>query len=153
MPLTFESDSVRAHLAGLQSTVSRLAGNSAQCKTWAVTLTAALLVLTLEKGIGVAMPVAALPIFIFALLDAYYLSLERRTRNLYVAFADKVRGQATPGSAEALLFSFGPTHRDTSIVACLGSGSVWIFYLGLLILAVAAFLVSGSSLSTLWICK
>ena len=147
MPLTFDSEAVRAHLAGLQDTVSRLAGNSAQCKTWAVTLTAALLVLTLEKGIAVAMPVAALPIIIFALLDSYYLSLERRTRNLYIAFADKVRGDAAAGSAEALLFSFGRTHTNASFGTCLRSGSVWIFYLGLLLMAAAAFLLARAGAS------
>lgn len=145
MSLTFDSESVRAHLAGLQGTVSRLAGNSAQCKTWAVTLTAALLALTLEKGIAVAMPVAALPIVIFALLDTYYLSLERRTRNLYIAFADKVRGDVVPESAEALLFSFGRTQTNVTFRACLRSGSVWIFYLGLLLLAAVAFLFTGPS--------
>lgn len=142
MSLTFESEAVRAHLASLQGTVSRLAGNSAQCKTWAVTLTAALLALTLEKGIAVAMPVAALPIVVFGLLDTYYLSLERRTRNLYVAFADRVRGDVEPDTAEALLFSFGATQTDASFLSSLRSGSIWIFYLGLLLLAVAAFLVS-----------
>ena len=143
MSLSFESGAVQAHLAGLQGTISRLAGNSAQCKTWAVTLTAALLVLTLEKGIAVAMPVAALPIVIFALLDTYYLCLERRTRKLYIAFADKVRGDVEPDSAAALVFSFGATKTDASFRACLGSGSVWIFYLGLLVLAAVAFLVGG----------
>lgn len=143
MSLTFDSEAVRAHLAGLQGTVSRLAGNSAQCKTWAVTLTAALLVLTLEKGIAVAMPVAALPIMIFALLDTYYLSLERRTRNIYITFADKVRGDVVPDSAEAVLFSFGRTQTNASFRACLSSGSVWIFYLGLLLLAAVAFLFGG----------
>ena len=145
MSLTFDSEAVRAHLAGLQGTVSRLAGNSAQCKTWAVTLTAALLALTLEKGIAVAMPVAALPIVIFALLDTYYLSLERRTRNLYIAFADKIRGDVVPESAEALLFSFGRTQTNVTFRACLRSGSVWIFYLGLLLLAAVAFLFGGPS--------
>ncbi len=143
MSLTFESASVISHLSGLQGTVSRLAGNSAQCKTWAVTLTAALLALTLEKGIAVAMPVAALPIVIFALLDTYYLSLERRTRNLFIAFANEVRGDVEAGSAEALLFSFGRTQINTSFSDCLKSGSVWIFYLGLLVLAAVAFLVGG----------
>ena len=145
MSLTFELESVQAHLAGLQGTISRLAGNSAQCKTWAVTLTAALLVLTLDKGIAVAMPVAALPIVIFAALDTYYLSLERRTRNVYIAFADKVRGDVDPDSAAALLFSFGATKTDPSFLACLGSKSVWIFYLGLLALAAVAFLLGGPS--------
>ena len=143
MSLTFDSEPVRAHLAGLQSTISRLAGNSAQCKTWAVTLTAALLALTLENGIRVAMPVATLPIVIFALLDAYYLQLERKTRNLYIAFANKVRGEAEPGSAMALMFSFGATKTDVSLAACMKSGSVSIFYLGLLTLAAVAFLIGG----------
>ena len=112
-------------------------------RAWAVTLTAALLVLTLEKGIAVAMPVAALPIVIFALLDTYYLCLERRTRNIFIAFANKVRGDVEPDSAEALVFSFGATKTDASFRACLASGSVWIFYLGLLVLAAVAFLVGG----------
>lgn len=146
MSLSFESESVRSHLAGLQATIARLAGNSAQCKTWCVMLTAALLALSLEKNVRVAMPLAALPIVIFGLLDAYYLSLERRVRSVYRTFADKVRGQVTDEeSVEALLFRFGKTQTSASFGACLKSGSIWIFYPGLLALAAVVYVVTSTA--------
>jgi hypothetical protein len=148
VPLTFQSEEVRAHLSGLRETVSRLANNSAQCKTWAVTVTGGLLALTLEKGIIVAVALSLIPIVVFACLDAYYLSLERRIRNRYIEFADAVRDKnATPGSAEALIFSFGSTKTDTSITSCFLSGSVLIFYVGLVILVLLVFLVAYANRS------
>ena len=146
MSLSFDSESVRAHLAGLQGTITRLAGNSAQCKTWCVTITAALLALSLDKNVQAAMPLAALPIVIFGLLDTYYLSLERRIRNVYRNFADKIRDDvADPNSPEALLFSFGNTQTDDSFLACLKSGSIWVFYVGLLVLAAVVYFVSSNT--------
>jgi len=136
MSLSFESEAVRAHLKGLQDTISRLAGNSAHCKNWCVTVTAILLRLSLDKQVKAAMPLTILPIIAFGLLDTYYLSLERKIRNIYRAFADKIRGSSTTeGSAEALLFHFGGTKTDASFIACLRSSSIWIFYPGLLFLA------------------
>ena len=99
----------------------------------------------LEKNVGQAIPVAALPIAIFALLDAYYLGLERGVRNTYAAFVEAVRSEAhpdaMPNSAAGRVYSYGMVQTETSLSACLRSGSIWVFYLSLLGLLVLVSLV------------
>ncbi len=72
----------------IQSVVSRLASQSTTIKGWCVTLTAALL----GYGATAATPIiAGLALYIivaFAVLDSYYLVLERKYRELYVQFAE-----------------------------------------------------------------
>jgi len=72
------------HLEMIQANIARMAQNSFVLKGWAVTLTAALLVLAAEPDkITGAASLYFLPAFVFWLLDAYYLCLERRFRGLY----------------------------------------------------------------------
>ena len=70
----------------LQGIVSRLAGNSASCKTWCVSLVSAIAVVAAQSGKVQLLFVASLPLIIFAALDAYYLGLERRFRACYEQF-------------------------------------------------------------------
>ncbi len=71
------------HLQMIQNVISRLAGQSTTIKGWCVTVTAALL------GFGTTSTtpaIAAIAIYVvcaFAVLDAYYLTLERAYRTLY----------------------------------------------------------------------
>lgn len=74
------------HMEFIQMTISRHASMSAQVKTWAIASLAAIVGLSRASktqiviaGIGV--------VFLFWLLDGFYLSRERRFRALY----DKVR--------------------------------------------------------------
>ena len=76
------SDSNLKHLEFIQNIISRQAGNSFQCKAWAIVLLAALAglgrgskheVLLISSGV----------VILFWLLDSYYLSKERLFRNMY----------------------------------------------------------------------
>ena len=67
-----------------------MAENSRSCKVWCVTLVAATLVLVARTGEPRHALVALVPIVLFYLLDAYYLMLERRFRNSYNSFVEKV---------------------------------------------------------------
>ncbi len=71
------------HLEMVQSVISRLAGQCANMKNYCLTLTTAVcgFAITLQKPIVVA--VAMLPIIVCALLDAQYLTLERRYRQVF----------------------------------------------------------------------
>lgn len=72
-----------AHLGMIQSIIARLSGFSANAKTFCITILAALVAVAFQKSVpeliwaGVAVPL------VFALLDAYYLALEKRFRSLY----------------------------------------------------------------------
>jgi hypothetical protein len=72
----------------IQSVISRLAGQSTTVKGWCITVTAALL------GFGsaaspIAPAIALYVIVAFAVLDSYYLSLERAYRHLFAVTATR----------------------------------------------------------------
>ena len=76
------NDDERLYLQMMQSNIERMANNSANCKTWLVTLVAGLMAITC--GFDVLhwwLLFAIVPIAIFWYLDGYYLSLERKLRN------------------------------------------------------------------------
>jgi hypothetical protein len=72
------------HLEFIQSAISRMAGNSFQMKSWNVALaTAAIGFAAAKDSHPKAAMLALIPSFVFWVLDAYYLLLERAFRNLY----------------------------------------------------------------------
>jgi len=81
----------RQYLQMMQSNIERMANNSANCKTWLVTIVSGFLAI----GCGVAalngwILIGLLPVFLFWYLDVYYLSLERGMRNRQKDFLNKV---------------------------------------------------------------
>jgi uncharacterized membrane protein YdfJ with MMPL/SSD domain len=75
------------HLQMIQAVVSRLAAQSTTIKGWCVTLTAALLGYGATAATPVIVGLAIYVIVAFAVLDAYYLVLERKYRELYLRSA------------------------------------------------------------------
>ncbi len=71
------------HLEMIQEVISRMAGNSFSLKGWAVTLVAGIFALSGTVAGKVSYLIAFMPIFIFWVLDAFYLSKERAYRALY----------------------------------------------------------------------
>jgi len=84
-----------AHLGMIQGVIGRMAGYSAAVKTFSVTLSVAVIALTAD-GKGSSLPPWVIPAIIacFALLDAYYLSLEQCFRGLYDEVVDRDLDQA-----------------------------------------------------------
>lgn len=135
-PLTFDSPPVQTHLQMLQDIIGRLAGNSASCKTWCVSLTSALAVVA--AGEAASRPrilsVAVLPVVLFLLLDAYYLGLERRFRDCYNTFVKKLHnGTATVDDVFLLESKLTIPGFFGEIFPALLSFSIWPFYGGLAI--------------------
>ena len=93
-----DPEDVRAHLAMMQSVITRMAENSRACKTWAVTLVAAILVVvtkfevpTESNGFGpLETWIAVVPTTVFWMLDSYYLALERAFRHSYNRFVKRL---------------------------------------------------------------
>ena len=71
------------HLELIQSVINRMASNSFLLKGWAVTLVSALFVLADKQAKPQFILIAYIPIAAFWILDGYYLSLERKFRDLY----------------------------------------------------------------------
>ncbi|WP_213115320.1 hypothetical protein [Cobetia sp. MC34] len=85
-----ESPAVQTHLSIIQNVIQRMASNSASCKTWCVTLVSAILVVVIDKNKSAYFLLALLPILVFLILDAYYLSMEKGFRNSYNEFISKL---------------------------------------------------------------
>jgi hypothetical protein len=72
------------HLDFVQSAIARMASNSFQMKSWNVALASATIGFAAAKDSHPRAAVLAMvPSFVFWLLDAYYLQLERAFRKLY----------------------------------------------------------------------
>ena len=80
---------VKAHIDWLQGIISRMAKNSASCKSWAIPMVTAIVTLALEKGI-LPTKVAYIPVGLFYLLDCYYLGLERKFKDRLRDFIIKI---------------------------------------------------------------
>jgi hypothetical protein len=134
-----ESPAAIAHLNMLQAVITRLAGNSAQCKTWCVAIVSALFGLAGATRSGRIAAAAIVPILVFGFVDAAYLADEKAYRDLYNGFAVKIR------SGNYRLADFAdlgaPVHAGHYVAALL-SWSIWPVYGGLLI-AYLTVLLSG----------
>jgi hypothetical protein len=127
-----DSTAVQSYLNILQSIITRMAGNSGNCKTWCITLTSALLVLIADKGKVNIIWIALIPVLLFGFLDAYYLGQERAFRETYNDFVKRMHG----GTASAEdLFKVAPQRGfnvATYTLNSLTSFAVYPFYLSLL---------------------
>jgi hypothetical protein len=128
MEITIESTSVHRYLDSLQAAINRMAINSTSSKTWCITLVSAVIVFASDKTKPDSVWMALIPISLFFLLDAYYLGLERRYRDLYNDFARKLlSGKVMPQD----MFVLTPNTKEKlfiSVVKAMFSISVLPFY-------------------------
>lgn len=135
------SPSIQTHLGIIQNVIQRMANNSASCKAWCVTIVAAILVVVTDKGKANLAWLAIFPTVLFAVLDVYYLALEKGFINSYNAFIRKLHNKKLTADD---MYSLAPTGTQWDLnVFALKSFSVWGFYAPLLLLAAATmFLIS-----------
>jgi len=91
--LQADSSAVQSYLSILQGVISRMAANSASCKTWCITIVSAILVLLGRNAESNLLYVAIVPVILFCILDAYYLGLERSFRQRYNKFVEKLHSE------------------------------------------------------------
>ena len=126
----FTEEDDRQYISLLQENINRMASNSANCKTWLVTILAALLAIqvSLQELQGILW-VALIPAILFYVLDSYYLGLERRFIRIEGNFVEHERHDE---DLSALLYNF-----DTKTIMsdrkatwqAMGSTSTWPFYI------------------------
>ncbi len=127
-----DSPSVQAHLSITQSVINRMASNSTSCKAWCITLVSAILVIVADKDKPQFALIALVPTALFCFLDASYLSLEKRFRDSYSLFIEKLHGGKV---VAADLYCVRPSgNKIKNFFAALGSFSVWPFYLTLIVM-------------------
>jgi hypothetical protein len=118
-----------AHLNQLQAIISRLAGNSAQCKTWCVAIVSALLSFAAASKNDKFVTIAIIPVVIFCLIDAAYLGREKAFRELYNSIVNQIRNRSY---TRADCFNLIPAAGTGYFFSALFSWSVLPIYLGLI---------------------
>lgn len=137
-----ESSAVQTHLKILQGVIQRMAENSCACKFWCVTLVSATLVLVARTENPEYVLIALIPAALFLILDTYYLALERRFRNSYSTFLDKLHRSELASSD---LYAVQPSGAASSAFArSLSSFSIWPFYSPLLVMILFAWYMLSS---------
>jgi hypothetical protein len=100
------------HLEFIQAIISRLNHDSFLLKGWTVTLVSAFLGLIVNNQEYAVILIIIIPIIIFWHLDAYYLLMERRFRNLY---NDVVNGNVANYSMEIRYYNTGRSTFKSSL--------------------------------------
>lgn len=99
------------YISLLQDNINRMASNSSNCKTWLITLIAAIFAISASKGdIVTYIWMAYIPITLFYFLDCFYLGAERRFRRIERRFVALVTQDV-----EALRHECQPHDIDKSI--------------------------------------
>ena len=131
---TVDPSGIHTHLTILQGIISRMASNIQSCKTWCITIVAAVFILAVNTSIDGMALIALLPILLLGWLDTYYLGLERAFRRSYEDF---VAAHHRGDDLAAMLYVLAPTKSQiSSFRGCLRSLSIWPFYSALLVVTV-----------------
>lgn len=77
-----------AHLGFIQNIISRMSANSFLLKGWSVTLVAAMFALSVRDADKTFIYLAYFPIFLFWVLDSFFLHQEKLYRKLYEEVAN-----------------------------------------------------------------
>ena len=126
-----DSPSVMTHLNIVQGVISRMAHNSSSCKTWCITLVAAIMVLVARSDNPAYSLIALVPALLFLFLDSYYLGMEKSFRKTYESFVDKLIKNRLELSD---LYTVGPTKLDFGEkLSVFRSYAIWPFYIAVLI--------------------
>ncbi len=125
------------YLQMIQESISRMSTNSAIFKGFAATIVAGVAALSYNDLNCLVLGLSFLPVLSFALLDVYYLTLERKFRQLY----DSVRNDKHPLDF-SMEVSLEPTElrkANARVWGCLKSPSIYLFYPLMLIILVTVF--------------
>lgn len=77
------NDTCQHYISLLQDNINRMASNSSNCKTWLITLIAAIFAISASKGdIVTYIWMAYIPTALFFFLDCFYLGAECRFRRI-----------------------------------------------------------------------
>ena len=86
-----DNPAITAHISMLQGIINRLAGNSASCKTWCLTLVGALVSFAGATHTPAVVTFTLVPVVIFGLLDTMYLAQEEAYRSLFNRVVEAIR--------------------------------------------------------------
>ena len=129
----------RQYISLLQGNIDRMASNSANAKTWLVTLATAIAALRFSMNANSVIWVAVVLVILFYFLDSYYLSIERKFLVLRLEFVKRCKEGSDAGRAE-LLYNFNVAEvkdKRTSLWYAMGAVSTFPFYLVMFLITLA----------------
>ena len=140
------------YLQMMQENISRMAGNSANAKTWLVTIVTGFFAFgSTIQNLNYWLLLAIIPIIAFWYIDAYYLRLERALRNREQSYINLINSSNDTNLAEKqkALFDFRPLFMDHNdegekikeTKCMMLNSSVYPIYLILLILVIATTII------------
>lgn len=116
----------QAYLAMIQEPISRLSTASSIFKGFAATIVAGFLALSNEDIRLPLLLLSFIPVIAFAVIDTYYLQLERLYRGLY---NDVLMDRHKTDFSMQISYNRDSKKRaNASIFQCLKSPSIWLFY-------------------------
>lgn len=145
------------YLQMMQENIARMAGNSANAKTWLVTIVTGFFAIGCSiKDLDWWLLLAIIPIVMFWYIDAYYLSLERALRNreqIYINLMNSLEstGDNLIDEKQNTLFDFHPLFMDNDdydlklkkTKSMMFNKSVYPIYLIMLFLIIVATVVTN----------
>jgi hypothetical protein len=124
-----DNPAVTTHINLLQGIINRLANNSASCKTWCLTLVAALLSLAGTTHTPAIVTFALVPVVLFGFVDTMYLAQEKAYRDLY----ERTIGALQCGSYTiARVYNAKANLSFGNVCWALTSWAIWPVYGGLI---------------------
>lgn len=118
------------HLEFIQNIIARMAKNSFLLKWWAITITTALIAISIKEKDLIFLLISIFPIIIFWFLDSYYLKQEKLFRKLY----DEVRIK----EEKNIDFSL-KTNGEEAICSSFFSLTLLLFYLSIIVLIIISY--------------
>lgn len=117
------------HLSMIQNVIARMANNSLQIKCWTIAVIGVMVSFESTRLVIIGL----IPVVLFCLMDAEYLSLEKAYRDLY----ESVRIKTDTEIDYSMIF------EKVSIKYGLKSWSVWAFYLAICAMVVIVAVCRG----------
>lgn len=116
------------HLEFIQGVITRMNSNSFSMKGWMITIVAAFLAVfaSSQNMNELYLFIAAIPTFLFWLLDTYYLQMERKYRELFGEVRDDIKTN----------FEMEANDYDVCFVSVMFSKTEWPLYLLIILLLV-----------------
>jgi Gpi18-like mannosyltransferase len=130
-------NALQHQLSTLQDIIKRMAENGRNCKTWCLSIVAALLAFASKENSVIIITLVILPIFPLAFLDAYYLHLETIYINQYKCLVKDFKNNLI--KEENVYTYIGITELKTSIFFQFRSKSIWPFYSIILLIVASLF--------------
>lgn len=124
------------HIDLIQSIISRMASNSFMMKGWAVTILAAIFVLSTKEAIPCFAFIAIIPNILFWVLDSYYLQNERRYRQLYKTIVAN-----EPDEKLSLEMPKPNCREKTTFIQAMFSKTECLFYVAMIVVVICAYFV------------